>query len=354
MSKIKMLLGRVILFLTICAGAGIARAQVFNYNFGGYGTAGDVLVCFRYVNPSSQALGSYELVVDCGSVATFTNMTAGQTKAITTFYSPSLLSYVGTNNIYWSALACYSSSDGRSAAVWLTRPRSDLNTQTTPWLCKNTSTENQPGGQIDTIGNDAIDISFINNTPAQSATYLVEHLNSSSSDFYSYSTLMGVNQDLAGSFWGDASGNKVLEQGTPSNFTTAGQSVRADFYQLLSTNMIANPTNNQAGTYLGYFELATNGVMTYTAGPSPTVLTAPRIVSFTHTGNTSTIYFTTVSAGSGTYNYTLRGTNSTGLGAATTNWPAIGSSIVGNGLTNSLSETTASSPRFYTITAQSQ
>ena len=149
---------------------------------------------------------------------------------------------------------------------------------------------------------------------------------------------MGVNQDLAGSFWGDASGNKVLEQGTPANFTTAGQSVRADFYQLLSTNLIANPTNNQAAKYLGYFEFATNGVMTYTAGPSPTVLTAPKIVSFTHAGNTSTIYFTTVSASSGTFNYTLRGTNSTGLGAAPTNWPAIGLSIVGNGLTNSLAK----------------
>jgi len=350
MNEIKMLFGRAVLFLTICAGTGVAQAQVFNYNPGGYGTAGDVLVCFRYVNPSTSTPGNYELVVDCGSVATFTNMTAGQTKAITTFYSPSLLSYVGTNNIYWSALACYSSADGKSAAVWLTRPRSDLNAQSAPWLCKNTSTENQPGGQIDTIGNDAMDISFINNTPAQSATYLVEHLNSSSSDFYSYSTLMGVNQDLAGSFWGDASGNKVLEQGTPSNFTTAGQSVRADFYQLLSTNLIANPTNNQAAKYLGYFEFATNGVMTYTAGPSPTVLTAPRIVSFTHAGNTSTIYFTTV--GGGAFNYTLRGTNSTGLSAAKTNWPAIGSPIVGNGLTNSLAETTASSPRFYTITAQ--
>ena len=351
-----MLFGRVVLFLTICAVRGVAQAQVFNYNFGGYGTAGDVLVCFRYVNPNSQALGAYELVVDCGSVATFTNMTAGQTKAITTFYSPSLLSYVGTNNIYWSALACYSSADGKSSAVWLTRPRSDLNTQSVPWLCKNTSTENLAGGQIDTIGNDALDISFINNTPAQSATYLVEHLNSApgTSDFWSYSTMMGANEDLAGNFWGDAGGNKVLEQGTPSSFTTAGQPVRADFYQLLSTNLIANPTNNQAGKYLGYFEFATNGVMTYTAGPSPTVLTAPRIVSFTHTGNTSTIYFTTVSASSGTYNYTLRGTNSTGLSVATTSWPAIGSPIAGNGLTNSLSETTASTPRFYTVTAQSQ
>jgi hypothetical protein len=352
MNEIKMLFGRVVLFLAVCAGAGGAQAQVFNYNPGGYGTAGDVLVCFRYVNPTTSALGNYELVVDCGSVATFTNMTAGQTKAITTFYSPSLLSYVGTNNIYWSALACYSSADGKSSAVWMTRPRSDMNTQSAPWPCKNTSAENLAGGQIDTIGNDAMYISYVNNTPAQSATYLVEHQNSAagSSDFWSYSTMMGANQDLAGNFWGDVSGNKILEQGTPSNFTTAGQPVRADFYQLLSTNMIANPTNNQAGKYLGYFEFATNGVMTYTAGPSPVVLTAPRIVSFTRNGTTNTVYFTTI--GGGTFNYTLRGTNSAGLSAAKTSWPAIGSSIAGNGLTNSLVEITTSDPRYYIITAQ--
>ena len=349
MNKLKLLFGRVILLLTVCAGAGVAQAQIFNYNPGGYGTAGDVLVCFRYVNPSTAALGNYELVVDCGSIAAFTNLTVGQKIAITNYYNPSLLSYVGTNNIYWSALACYSSADGKSDAVWLARPRSNPDLQSAPWLCKNTSTENIAGGQIDTIGNDAVDISFINNTPAQSATYLVEHQNSSSSDFYSYSTLMGVNQDLAGTFWGDSSANKVIEQSTPSNFTTAGQPVRADFYQLLSTNMIANPTNNQAGKYLGYFEFAANGVMTYTAGPSPAVLSAPRIW-FTHSGTTNTVYFTTV--GGGTFNYTLRGTNSAGLSSAKTNWPAIGSSIVGNGLTNSIAEITTNNPRFYVITAQ--
>ena len=352
MNEIKLLFRKILPLLLLCAATVAGRAQVFNYNLGGYGTAGDVLVCFRYVNPSSQALGNYELVVDCGSVAAFTNLTVGQKIAITNYYNPSLLSYLGsTNNIYWSALACYGSADGKSAAVWLTRPRANLDTQSTPWLCKNTSTENLAGGQIDTIGNDAIDVSFVNNTPAQGATYLVEHQNSApgTSDFWSYSTMMGANQDLAGNFWGDVSGNKVLEQGTPSNFNTSGQPVRADFYQLLSTNMIVNPTNNQAGKYLGYFEFATNGVMTYTAGPSPVVLSAPRIW-FTHAGTTNTVYFTTV--GGGTFNYTLRGTNSTGLSAAKTTWPAIGSSIVGNGLTNSIVEITTNNPRYYIITAQ--
>jgi hypothetical protein len=102
-----------------------------------------------------------------------------------------------------------------------------------------------------------------------------------------------------------------------------------------------------SAAYLGYFELATNGVLTYTAGPSPTILTAPRIVSYVHTGATNTVSFTTVSGGT----YTLRGTNNAGFGTAKTNWPAI-SSLTGNGLTNSLAEIITNSSRLYIITAQ--
>jgi hypothetical protein len=151
---------------------------------------------------------------------------------------------------------------------------------------------------------------------------------------------------LGGNFWGDAGGVSI-EQSTPANFTTAAQPSRADFYQLLSTNAIVNPTNNQVGAYLGYFELATNGVLVYTAGPSPAALTQPLIVSIKRIVKTNTISFTTVATGT----YTLRYTNGVGLNAAKTNWPAI-SSVAGNGLTNSLTDITTNSPRFYVITAQ--
>jgi hypothetical protein len=40
------------------------------------------------------------------------------------------------------------------------------------------------------------------------------------------------------------------------------------------------------------------------------------------------------------------------LATAVTNWPAIGSSLAGNGLTNSLVEVITNNSRLYTITAQ--
>ena len=336
MNEIKSWFQKTTLFLTICAATGTAQGQ-FTYN-DGIGQNGDLLVCFR---PAS---GSYDLVVDCGSVSAFTNLAVGQKIDITTYYSPSRLSYTGTNNLYWSAVE----SARPPGNIWVTRPRASLNTQSTPWPCKNSSQQGTAASQIDSIGDDASNIAGGGDpngtSPANGNSYVVEPEGSSVGGFFnSYSVQMSANGNLGGNFWGD-SGGISLEQSTPANFTTAGQPVRADFYQLLSVS------NGLPAKYLGYFELSTNGSLTYTAGPSPMTLTAPRIVSYVHKGTTNTISFTTVSGGN--YNYTLRGTNSTGMTAAKTNWPAIGSSIVGNGLTNSLLDVTTDSSRLYIITAQ--
>jgi hypothetical protein len=335
MNEMKPFFGKLVLALTLCAGAGVARAQ-FAYN-DGIGQNGDLLVCFR---PAS---GSYDLVVDCGSISVFTNLVVGQKITITNYYSPSQLKHTGTNNLYWSAMA----SARPPGNIWVTRPRASLNTQSVPWPCKNSSQQGSAASQIDSIGDDASNIasggSPFGTSPANSNTYVVEpEGGSSSGGFYnSYSFQIGANGNLGGAFWGDSSGVSV-EQSTPASFTTAGQPVRADFYQLLSAS------NGLPATYLGYFELSPSGVLTYTAGSSPTILTAPQIVSYVHKGTTNTISFTTVSGGT----YTLRGTNSAGLATAVTNWPAIGSSLAGNGLTNSLVEVITNNSRLYTITAQ--
>jgi hypothetical protein len=74
---------------------------------------------------------------------------------------------------------------------------------------------------------------------------------------------------------------------------------------------------------------------------------APVITAFVRSNGVSYVSFSTGNSGT----YTLRGTNSAGLGAVRTNWPAI-ASVAGNGLTNTLSDTTANPAKFYLITAQ--
>ena len=93
---------------------------------------------------------------------------------------------------------------------------------------------------------------------------------------------------------------------------------------------------NQYGTNFG------SDLTFTTSGGSPAI---PVIKNIGRTNNITYVSFTTGNSGT----YTLRGTNS--LAIIRTNWPAI-SSIAGNGLTNTLQDTTSDSAKFYIITAQ--
>jgi hypothetical protein len=146
-----------------------------------------------------------------------------------------------------------------------------------------------------------------------------------------------VSGSTLANFGGDAPG--VVEQTTPGNFSTSGQPVRADFYQLLSRSGTAN---NTPGKYLGYFEFSTNGVMTYNAGP-----VCPTIKTVTRKQTTNTITFTTVPG----WTYSLFATNN--LTAPKSTWPAVpgSSSFFTNGTPQSLNDVTPNNSRFYFIKA---
>jgi len=135
-------------------------------------------------------------------------------------------------------------------------------------------------------------------------------------------------------FYGTFQGNP--ENTTPGNFATSGTVVRSDFYQL-------TPSSGN-GTFLGYFEMATDGTMTYVAYPSA----VPVIKSISHAGSTSTISYTTGLYGT----YTLRGTNTLSSGIAATNWPAITTLTSGDTSIHTYPDTDASPNKFYIITAQ--
>jgi hypothetical protein len=91
-------------------------------------------------------------------------------------------------------------------------------------------------------------------------------------------------------------------------------------------------------TYVGTFTIDNLGNLTFTAGP-PT----PSVTGITHSGNTSTVSFTTGLSG----NYSLVYTNK--LGGPSTNWPAIGGSLVGDGNINSLTSSTADASGFFKV-----
>jgi hypothetical protein len=98
------------------------------------------------------------------------------------------------------------------------------------------------------------------------------------------------------------------------------------------------------GTFLGYFEFAPDGTLTYVAYPSA----VPVINSISRSNNVSTINYTTGLYGT----YTLRGTNTLNSGVAATNWPAISTLTSGATTSGAYMDTDASPNKFYIITAQ--
>jgi hypothetical protein len=153
----------------------------------------------------------------------------------------------------------------------------------------------------------------------------------------SYADALGSDANFGGSY-GD-----LPELTTPSNFTTGSTVVRSDFYYIPPSSPVGFAG---AEKFLGYFELNTNGLMTYVAYPSG-IPTKPVIQSIIRSNTVSFVSFTTGSSGT----YTLRGTNSTGFTTPRTNWPAI-TSVLGSGSVKTLLDTNSANSRFYVITAQ--
>jgi hypothetical protein len=314
--------------------AGNVRAQL-TYN------SDDVLVCFR-----NTATPAYDLIVDAGPVSNFTNLPTGGKITINT----AQLSYVGTNNVAWCACAAFENSPSTDD-TWLTKPRPVLGTQTTPFTTGSPGLMVSIAGDID--GGVAYDAAYSypsSDLPYNSDSVVVEveanHMTPgqvTGECYFSWVEASTLVVTDSGTFRGDSYDvGGPVEQITPANFSTAGKPVRSDFYQLLSHS---GTLNYSPGTYLGYFEFETNGVMTYTAGPSAVTVTAPTITSFSRVGITNVITFTTVAGGT----YNLIGTNT--LTINSTNWPVIGSSVAGDGNPKSITNVAPDALNFYRITA---
>ncbi len=305
---------------------------------------GDLLAGFR-----TPGAGSYELVVNVGSVTNFLAQPAGTVIPINNF-SPSQLSdaFSSYNNLQWSVSATFTGppnstwSGFQLDTIWFTLPRSSPGTQTSPLARRSNSSQALVVSAINSIGIGANTLSVrIGTTNTDNNTVLVREPTGDAND---YSVFVEDPQNIT---LGDFGGNmpSTVENTTPASFTSA---VVSDLYQSVPTGYADPNTGNTSGSayYVGYFTLNPSGTMTFTraSAAQPPV---PRIVSITRSGSTSTIFFTTTNGPT----YTLYFTNSTGLTTSVTNWPSSPTTLVGNGLTNSLSDTTTATNRFYRVGA---
>jgi hypothetical protein len=317
----------------VLAMAFTSHAATYVYNAAS-GTTGDVLFGFR----STNAAASYSVVVDLGSISSLTNLSIGQT---VTNYSGNYFSYVSTNNLAWSVLCAQRiAGDNR---VWITRARSGLYAQSTPWQTRAGNLVGNVANAIDTIGAHSQNIAYGGSTPTNNAFAVVEgNTGGSTGSFTSYSDLMKApyNGNPIGTFWGDTTG-KSVEQVTSGTFTSSSVNSRADLYEIDST------TTNTAATLIGYFDLTPAGVLTFTRGASQ--LPAPSITSVVNNQDgTMTVSFTTVAGGT----YQLVATDVNGVsGLPRSSWTPSGASITGDGTTLSITTSIGATSGFFAVKA---
>ena len=309
---------RLIALLACVAAGELQAGTLTNY------AVGDVLVCFRK--------GGNDMVVDAGPITTLTNAAVNQKIPITQYTGDQLAS-VGTNGVSWSAFAWAADN-----TLFVTRARTSLDSQTVAWPSKGSSVQAGTVLRMATVPVGALDQYTAMVYPATTAAAVIEEDDSSGNP--NYPNGASYHDALAGAYGGQFNGTFVgnPENTTLGSFTTGGQVVRSDFYRM------SPASGNPPGKWLGYFELNTNGAMTYVAYPT----TTPVISSISRSGNTSAISYKTGLYGT----YTLRGTNDLGTGAAPNAWPAIGTLTSGDTAAHVYNDNTADNARFYIITAQ--
>jgi hypothetical protein len=340
-------------------GSSSVNAQFFSYS----GT-GDVLAGFRKTGLHQ---GNYELVVNLGNVTNFLAMTPGASTPISAF-SPAQLSDAfpdGFKDLQWSAFSTFDEVTPWStplgsfpvATIWYTFARSNINVQSTPWSRYVADVQSSVKQPMVGIGQDASTISQqLGATNADNNSMLVREPILGYAD-HDLTSLLGDPSDPAiGDFYGTTPGINV-ENITPDAFASPS---RSDFYQSVPDSQpgqhgrpgvtyidpITGLTNGPA-YFVGYFQLNTDGTMSFTRASTNSVTTAPPpvMLSVARASNTSTISF----ASSNSVTYTLFFTNSSGLTTPVANWPSLSATITGDGTTKSFQDTSTDPIRFYRV-----
>ncbi len=292
-------LGLNLALLAVVALPGVATAQQFVYN-----ATGDVLACFRKMNPTGGDQGNYELVLNLGSATNLLKVSSGSQITLTNVtYSALTNAFMDTAGsepvlaeIQWSATASVPLQPGSGRGnnvpwvtplgafpantLWFTLPATAINVQTAPPSRFGFAVAGNYQVGMAEIGSGAISISgFLGASNANNNAYLVREPDIAYNT-YDLTAFIGdaANNSLGdfGSSGTSAMPSGVVENKTPNPFTSAQ---RDDFYMLCptgTTNPITGSTNDSY--FVGYFILNPNGTMTFTRAATNSV-TPPAVVS---------------------------------------------------------------------------
>lgn len=321
--------------------------QYFNFN-----DTGDVLVGFRKTGAFQ---GNYELVVDIGNVVQFLTVPAGGSLNISNYTITQLSDAFPDDfaNLQWSCFASFADPSNPwtnavgvypVATTWYTIARTN-NVQTKAPARMLSGASGNLRQFILSVGYGAYQIAAnLGTTNNDNNTLLVREPIS-----FSANILTAYIGDPGNPALGDFHHflQYSVENTTPDPFTTLA---RSDFYQSVPLHTVDPITGLSTGTnyYVGNFTLNTDGTMTFTRAGGAVILPPPpppKFVSLSVSGGNVSVFFTTTNNAT----YTLYYTNAAGLTSPVTNWASVPMTVTGNGLTNSIMDTTTDANRFYRI-----
>jgi hypothetical protein len=252
---------------------------------------GDLVASFRKEGAHQ---GTNELVVFLGNVTNFLNQAAGTTMTMNNIPPARLTDSFSSDYtfIQWSVFGANFNTDSPwstplgnfpQSTIWYTFPRTDQSSQTTPMARLSKSDQGGIASAMLSIGNGANYISSqLVTTNVNNNTILVREPIQAAYSTYLVTGFMG-DRLAPNPALGDFSGNVVqfsFEQTNPSPFSVA---VRMDLYEAAPAATARPPTtypdpitgSTTSVYYVGYFEMAPSGVLTFTrasaAPPAPTI-----------------------------------------------------------------------------------
>jgi hypothetical protein len=294
----------------------------------------DLILTFRKTGFDGGSVGSVVFEVDIGQALIYYNASAGSTIPITAYSSTAQLGtlFDSLNDLSWSVSGCVPNAGDSgdqsipTRTLWVTDPRLDPNTAAAPWTRQSSYTQGGADSHIVAILANAQ--TWANSTPADSVTNSSTAAAIPAGNGNNADGSLGALGNYLGTFQGD------VENTTPSDFAFAGSPSRSDLYEL--------QPGSGSGAYLGYFELGTDGSLTFHAQAyTPPVLTAG---AGSAAGN-FLISFQSTQGGT----YTLSYTNAAGLTAPVSTWPMVATNIIGDGTVKSFQQTIGGPGTFYSV-----
>jgi len=303
----KKLVSKILLAGLALLSTPLAQAQTWTYN------DSDLLLVFR-------KSGHNNIEFDLGSVTNYLGKTNGYTNTVTGWDLSLVTGEFGSNlkNVNVILLAT-SGQTAASPTIWLTSAE------------PNTTAYNVSGQEwstlssvISAVGNKPINPFAV---PATEANAYVIDPGDQQYGKASYDSLVS-----GGNF------NNIAQLGGNAPFTVQ-QAIPGllDFWAVNPTGVTPNPPDHLVGT----FTVTTNGLLKFISGPR-----APGITGVSHSGNVSTVQFTTTVGNS----YSLLYTNK--LGGAVATWPADVNTVTGDGKVNAINRTSSDNVEFYHVNAQ--